>query len=501
MNQLKYNARTGMFEARRKKSSKRFFTAGESANFLGWDVGLVSPDAAIYANLNRMKARCRDLVRNNDYIIHARRLMQSNVIGAEGFRLHGRLRRGNEADRTFNKRVETVWKTSGKLKNAPTVDGTMSRIDMGRLWISTLMVDGEVILLLHPAHRGNKFRFAVQFIDTARLDWMLNKSLPNGNEIRMGVEVDKLGKPIAYYFLNHDPTEYMWGYQSTASTHTRVPAARVLHTFVKEMPGQTRGVPMIASPAVRAHMLHRFEEAVVVGARVGASKVGAYRVDEDYQGEAPGDDGDFEVSQTIDPGTFEQLPRGMSLETFDPSYPPANLEEFEKKLLKGIASGLGVDYVAMANDLEGVNYSSIRAGQLEQRAIYKGLQRFYIEQCEERIFEAWLKIQQVNPDTQLDSRKIDRLLMDESYRFIGRGWTWVDPLKEVKAYGEALSLGLTSRRRIVAETLGEDIEDLDEEILEDKQRVKAMGLEFGNAQETQSSQPEPPEPDDEDEDE
>ena len=71
--------------------------------------------------------------------------------------------------------------------------------------------------------------------------------------------------------------------------------------------------------------------------------------------------------------------------------------------------------------------------------------------------------------------------MEEAYKFIGRGWAWVDPKKEVEAYGKALELGLTSRRRIVAETLGEDVEDLDDEILEDNEREKGKGLVFGNS--------------------
>jgi len=69
--------------------------------------------------------------------------------------------------------------------------------------------------------------------------------------------------------------------------------------------------------------------------------------------------------------------------------------------------------------------------------------------------------------------------MEEAYKFIGRGWAWVDPKKEVEAYGKALELGLTSRRRIVAETLGEDVEDLDDEILEDNERTEGKGLVFG----------------------
>ena len=465
-------------EASSTKKRTRFYSAGESAGFLGWDVQNVSADTAIYANLNKVKARCRDLARNNDYVRNAIRTIISNVVGPDGYRLQCKHRCGEGADKEFNRRIERAWVSAGKIKNSPTVCAKLSRIDSAQLWWQSLLVDGEVIEVDHPAFTGNKYRYATQFVDSARLDWRLNKNLSNGHAIRMGVEVDALGKPVAYWFLNNDPTEYIWGHANTSAEHTRVPAERVRHTFIQESIGQTRGIPQIASPAVRAHMLQRFEEAVVVGARVAASKVGFYTTTDDYQGEAPGDEDDeYQLSHTHEPGTFDMLPRGVEVQSFDPSSPQIGCNEFSKSMLKGVASGIiGADYVSMANDLEGVNYSSIRAGQLEQRSIYKALQKFYMERCLEPQFERWLNIQLFNADVQLDSRKVTRLLMDECYRFIGRGWTWVDPLKEVKAYGEAIDRRLTSRRRIVAETLGEDYDELLDEIEEDEKALSARGL-------------------------
>ncbi len=477
---LKLNADTGKMERREiapLKRRKRFFSAGESAGFLGWDVQNVSADSAIYSNLNKIKARTRDLARNNDYVRNALRHIISNVVGPDGFRLQCKLRSGENVEKGFNKRVETGWNMAGKMKNSPTVCGKLSRIDTAKLWWNTLLIDGEVIEVDHLGTSRNKFKYATQFVDSTRLDWQLNQKHSNGNEIRMGVEVDELGKPVAYWFLNQDPTEMMWGSQISAKSHTRIPAARVRHTFIQESVNQTRGVPQIASPAVRAHMLQRFEEAVVVGARVAASKITYLKPNEDYAGEAPGDEEDYYISQSLEPGTSELLPRGVDVESVDHSAIPMSFGEFSKSMLKGVASGImGADYVSMANDLEGVNYSSIRAGQLEQRSIFKGLQRFYIERCMEPQFEAWLNIQLFNPDLPLNSGKVSRLLHEESYRFIGRGWTWVDPLKEVKANGEALDRRLTSARRIVAETLGEDYDDLLDEIAEDEQALEARGL-------------------------
>jgi capsid protein len=47
-------------------------------------------------------------------------------------------------------------------------------------------------------------------------------------------------------------------------------------------------------------------------------------------------------------------------------------------VLRGAANGAGVSYNALANDLENVNYSSIRAGVQEDQAHWKTLQQFMI---------------------------------------------------------------------------------------------------------------------------
>lgn len=462
---------------------KRFFTAGESKAFIGWDPHLVSADTAIYGNLVLMKARARDLARNNDYIKQFLRLLRSNVVGAKGQRLQCLLRNAAGRDRDFNTTLEGYWNAAGKLKNSPSVCGKMTRRDMANLWITTLAVDGEVIVVKHPGHSGNKYRYALQFVDTALLDSNMNEKLANGNIVKMGVELNGDNKPVAYHFLNHHPFDLMWNYASKGK-HTRIEADRVCHDFLQENPGQTRGISWLASPAVRSHMLMKFEEAVVISSRVSASKMAFYKPNDEYVGEAPGDneeDGGSEMLRsTVEPGMMELLPRGLDVETFDPNFPPGNMEEFEKTLLRGIASGLGVDYVSMANNLEGVNYSSIRAGQLEQREVYKALQSFYTEHFEDPIFSEWAIIQTLNPDVPIDARKVRQLIDRDLYKFIARGWAWVDPLKEVQANKQAVECRFTSHRRVVAETLGEDYEELLEEIAEDEKLMEEYGVKMLN---------------------
>ena len=180
---LRFNKDTGKMESAAlqdqqdstpHKNGRRFYNVGKQANFLGWNTPTVNIDTAIYQNLNLMKGRCRDLARNNDYIIHFLRLAVSNVIGPNGIKFQSKLLNSKGLDRTFNKRLEQYYKSAGKLKNSPSLCGKMTRRDMQNLWLRTLIIDGEVIRIKYPGH-NNRHRYASKLIDTALLDWQYNE--------------------------------------------------------------------------------------------------------------------------------------------------------------------------------------------------------------------------------------------------------------------------------------------------------------------------------------
>lgn len=488
----KYDPKSGLItkkqafpkSARKSGDASRFFNMGSHDSFISWDVPDVSADAAIYPNFLTMVGRARDLARNNDYVKHFLRLLTTNVVGWRGFKLQAKMRkaRSGDIDRNFNRTLEHAWCDSQKLRNTPEVSGKLTGREISALWIRTLAINGEVIVIAKPGHKGNGYRFSLQFIDPMRLDFMRNETLPNGRRVKMGVEMDDDDRPTGYYFLTEHPNDMLFPRKAGARDWVRIDAKYVSHSYIMETPGQTRGITWLASPAIRAHMYEKFEEAVVVGARVAASKMGFYRPDENYAGEAPGDeDGYANLKQEVEPGMFELLPRGLEVTPFDPNYPPANLEEFAKTILRGLASGLGVDYVSMSNNLEGVNYSSIRHGLIEQRGMWKCLQEFQIEHFEDWRFRFWAQMQELVPDSTIPQAKLNAVMSGGLYKFTSRGWTWVDPLKEVKAYQEAVASGFTSRGRIIAETTGDDFEEVADELAEEQALMDELGVKLINA--------------------
>jgi len=470
-----YDYKTGTIH--RTKPGRRHYTLGGSSDWLGWDVQDVSANNAIYGNLEKMLARVRDLERNDAYVGQHLRLLQANIIGSTGFkfRCNRKINASGRKDKTFNDRVQMLWRNAGKLKNSPTMDGRMSRVDIGNFWIRRLIVDGEVICVKVKGTRVNKFRYAKKFIDPSLLDWRLNEKVRGSeNVIKMGVEVDNDNRPVAYHFLKRHRNAAFFEHTShRPDDYERIPADQVEHSYFVERPGQVRGVSSLAPVGVRARQLDKYEEALVTGARVAASKMAFYIPSEDFDpANIPGMDISGEIKQELEPGTMELLPEGIKgVDSFDPGYPPNNLEEFHKVMVRGIASAMGADYNVMANNLSDVNYSSLRQMELTMRTIWRGLQRFYVEHHEEPDFLAWLDVQMINPDSPaLDENKVRGLLEEECYKFQGRGWHWIDPQKEAAANETALANNLTSEPRIIEETLGEDWED----ILEEREEFKAV---------------------------
>ena len=127
----------------------------------------------------------------------------------------------------------------------------------------------------------------------------------------------------------------------------------------------------------RSRCLHGYREAELVAARAAASKF-AVLTSPSYE-DFVGDDETEEDRPLIDfePASIFQLPEGQDLKLIDPTHPTSAFDDFEKAVLRGIASGLNVSYTSLSNDLTGVSYSSIRQGTIEERDHYKTLQSFF----------------------------------------------------------------------------------------------------------------------------
>jgi len=225
----------------------------------------------------------------------------------------------------------------------------------------------------------------------------------------------------------------------------------------------------------RLKMLDAYEEAELVKVRASSCKMGFYT--KQRPEDIPADEvDDGNPISNFSPGTIEELPMGADFKGWDPTATDANYSEYRKGVLRGVAAGLKCSYNILAQDLEGVNYSSLRGGLLDEREIWMQYQRWWIECVVEPIFTAWLEVALLS-QIKLPMSKFEKYNKPE---FRGRRWSWVDPMKDVAANLLAIEGGIKSKREVVEEN-GGDLEKVTDNLKAEMEIAEEMGLNQGKS--------------------
>ncbi len=460
-----YNNIFGNNNKPKRKFKRSYAGANTGRLFADFLTSSASADAEIKNNIRLLRDRSRELARNDPYISRYLNLMVSNVVGKHGIRVSSKSRNDNGSlDLAANQLIERAWKEWSQIGNC-TINERMTFLDCQKIFVETLFRDGEV-LIRKIKNTNSPFGFQIQFLEADHLDENKNQNADkNGNSIKMGVEVNKYGKPIAYHLFKKHPFDNT--YPRPSQEYIRVPADEIIHAYLPQRAEQTRGVSLIAPVMANMKMLNGYYEAEIVAARVGASKMGFIT-----SGDGDGYVGDGEMEDTFNPtmnaqaGVFEQLPAGMDFKAFDPTHPTSAFESFTTSVLRSIASGLNISYHALTNDLTSVNYSSIRQGALEDRSMFQLYQQFVIDHFVNPIFKSWLEMAMSTGYINLPIAKFDKF--STAINYIPRSFSWIDPLKEMQANVVGLQNGITTYSDIVS-SYGKDVEEIFEQHQKEKE--------------------------------
>lgn len=434
-----------------------------------------SADYELRNGLADVRAKTRFLARNSSSMKRFIALMRTNVVGENGFRLQCRVRMlDGKMDVSLNKRVESAW---NDFCVAPTTCGTMHMIDLTRQAVASWCRDGEI---LWEIVTGDSYPhgIAVNPMEADFLDEALNGKYENtGNEIRMGVEINATGRPVAYHFLTSHPGDLTYYSPMTRRRYRRVLADRVIHVYEKLRPGQTRGEPPASSIVHSIKMLDGYREAETMGRRLRSALMGFFQkmsqttagIDELAD---TVDQDDTLLEMSMEPGILKELPAGLEFKQFDPGGAQTDYKDFEGQAKKDIAMGVNISTMSHGMEVEGVSYSSGRTVAVEDRDYYKEMQGFFIRTLMIPLYREWSRVSIFYHDGWPPSRTD---AVRKATKFRGRGWDWVDPAKDVRANAEALATGQTSLSRIAA-SRGMDRDELFDELQDDMAAAKARGL-------------------------
>lgn len=446
-----------------------FKMAGKDRLTKSWTGRSTNADAnqTIYGDHETLRQRAREQSINTSLMKRFYRLLRQNVIGPYGIRLQSKaLLKDGTPDRIVRRLVEKEWQKFCK-KGSFDVSRRYSYVGFLWLWIETLARDGEVLVRLHR-NWPNRWGFAVQILEADRLDLNLNTLLTNGNRVRMGVELNEYEEPIAYWLLRSHPGDV---YQTPEEKYERVLATDLIHTFDPWRPHQARGFTWTHAAALDIHHLEEFRSATRIKAEQSAKITGFYEQNPEWM-DPPEDGADEEVREEVEAGTAKVLPWGLTYKQHQTASPGSDYAPFVKDTQRGAAGGLGPSYNRLANDLEGVNFSSLRSGELDERDFYKCAQELLVSGLLDAIGQAWFESSVLTGALDIPPRDIERC---SEMEWQARGWDWVDPLKDAKAASESIA-NRTKSRSYYIRANGDDPEQIFDELEAEEAYLRKKGL-------------------------
>jgi lambda family phage portal protein len=423
-----------------------------------------SADVELVTSLTSLRSRSRQLIRDASYAKRARVTVVNNVIGSGiGMQAQVRTTRDELAERV-NDDIEAVWKEWCEADSCHT-GGRLAFSLLERAAMGQVFDAGEVFIRIHRRAFGNSsVPIALELIEAERIadEYFATGAPAGGNAIRMGVEVDKYHRPVAYWIRERHPNEaYRFGAQGSENLE-RVPAEDIIHLALIDRWPQTRGEPWLHTAARRLNDMDGYSEAEIVRARAQASV--PWTIETPEESNTFGEEQiDGSVLMDVEPGVAKRLNPGEKMNAPAPNSPNPALDPFMRYMLREVAAGTGISYESLSRDYSQSNYSSSRLALLDDRDLWRFYQSWFVCDFRKRIHREWLQAAVLSravrtiPAEQyaLDPRKFEAVL------FKPRGWSWIDPTKEVEAYERAIKNGMTTLTDVIGQTAnGQDIEDV-----------------------------------------
>lgn len=491
----------------RKPARRAMNPAAGSRLTNDWQGLLCSPDSLMRMGLVKMRARSRELERYDDAARAFGHALKNNVLGSEGMKFQMAVKDVKfegakvieKPDVYANRVIQDSRKRFDRRENY-TTSRRFSRKRAHEIILQRWAFDGE-IFIQKVRGANNPFKYSLRLIPADYCDQDLNVStLPNGNEIRMGIERNiSTGEHVAYYFLTARPGD-TWGGHNYGKKHERLEAADVIHVASFHDPDETRGIPWLIAAMLNLQMAGGFKEAALINARVSANHVGFFTKDFP-EGTDANTIKEFEDNGSIvndtEPGEWIELPFGTKPVSVDRAYPSADFAPFIKAVLRGCSSSVGMSYMTMTGDVSDANFSSLVAGKRDEQEQWKTLQSTFEELYCQPEFEGWLNAGLLTQEIPLPLAKFDKFNAPE---WTGRRWAYYNPVDEMSANEMAIQNGLRSPQEIIKE-MGRDPDDVIADIADWRKQCTANGIPLNDpkalVQAGSTGKPAKPKPDDE----
>jgi lambda family phage portal protein len=417
----------------------------------GWVAGSGSANVEIGPSLTRVRNRCRDVVRNNEYAAKALDTLVVNTVG-DGI--------------TVKAPDQALWDDWTEYCDA---DGQLDFNGLIELAVRTRRESGEVLIRFRQRlpDDGFKVPLQLQVLEPDHLDPYKNGPLGNGNFAISGIEFNLIGQRVAYWLYPVHPGEVAT-YRLQSLQSKRVPASEVLHYYRKRRPTQARGIPEFAVSLLRLRDLADYEQAELVRKKIESCFVAFVRTDNPGSrlGESAQAPTGNQVQEKVAPGMIKYLSNAEGVDFGTPAS-SGGYGDYTETQLHAIAAGAGVMYSQMTGNLSNFNFSSYRAGLVEFRQLIKAEQWLALKPMV--LAPIGRRFQEVALLAGATKKPVQRLT------YTMPKLQWVDPLKDVMAAKEEHRGTIKSISESIRER-GEDPDKVFAEIAAERRKLKDLGV-------------------------
>ncbi|XZG69247.1 phage portal protein [Chitinibacteraceae bacterium HSL-7] len=452
----------------------RFDAAGQGRRFRGWVAPSTGPNRAT-AGANPLRQRARDAGRNEWAADNATTQWSVNLVGT------GILPRPRGRDPQLKQRLLALWQAWVRQADA---DGVFDFYGLQNLITRNWLESGEVFVRLRWRRESDGLAIPLQLqVLEAEMVPDRDGRTPSGNEIRRGIEFDRIGRRVAYHVLRQHPGDGL----GDAIATVRIPADQILHIYEPLRPGQLRGVSDFAPILAKLRGVGNFDDAVLHRQELtnlftafikkalpsGPAELGLNQLTGQY---AEHDTSGIPMA-ALEPGATQELLDGEDIVFSQPPGPGADYADYMREQGLHVAAGSHMPYELLTGDLRDISDRTLRVA-------IQGFRRH----CEQR---QWLVLipQLCDPVRRawaLAARLAGKLAPADQLAaldtlWVPQGWEYLHPVQDVDADIKAIDAGLRSRSSVITRR-GDDPEAVDMEAAEDAARAKSLGLTFGAAE-------------------
>jgi lambda family phage portal protein len=396
-----------------------------------------------------LRAWSRSLVRDNAYAWGVVDTIVSSVIGT-GITAQSQIETPEGTDvEDLNEVRDKVWQEWCEVCD---VNGRLNFAEIQQLAQREMVEAGEVLIHLVNTP-SNKYRgiyrpvpLALELIEADRLatdkdTYKIHSK--DGNKVIRGVELDDLGKPLAYWIYPEHPN----GPYATRVLPIRIDASEILHLYRVDRIGQTRGVSWFApvlgwlrdlgvyvdNEIQASAVASCFGVAITTNGRAGT---GLMPSTDDESSDVNGNQFEY-----LEPAMIVRLQPGESVESINPGRPNSASEPWINLMLRGISVGTGLSYEVVSRNYSGTSYSSSRTSMLEDRRRFRRWQRYDVQHLCQPIWDRFCD-QAATAGTD-GFPSMSEILADRrsatAVEWQTPAWEWVDPQSEQSASDAALN--------------------------------------------------------------